>query len=423
MSASRLVRNSPDLTRLVAEGYTVRILNGYLVVDDIPYVDANKTVQWGSFLCPLDVLGDRAAKPSDHVMGFVGTSPANKDGQPISEGFANPGMVAWAASPALTASFGFSQKPDPAGYGDYYDKVTTYAAILLGPAHAIDPEVTSLKFKPVETDEDDGVFVYLDTFSSRAGITARNQLLELAKVAIVGLGGTGGYILDLLAKTPIVDIHLYDGDVFGTHNAFRSPGAATLAQLQAGMKKVDYYSETYSAMRRGIHPHPVHVTADNVGELIDADYVFLAMDSGPDKQTIVDTLIDAAVPFIDTGVGVSNDPDGIAGQIRVTTAIPGQNEHIARDGLISTVTDEDADYETNLQVAELNMATAFQAVLRFKKLVGFYADVEREMHSVYRVDANETYNRYGVDDQLSTERELGDVVRSLEPRSDDEDAA
>ena len=108
-------------------------------------------------------------------MGFVGASPANKDGLPISEGFANPGMVTWAASPVLTASFGFSQKPDPSGYPDYYDKVTTYAAILLGPAQAIDPEATPLKFKPVETDEDDGVFVYLDTFSSRAGITARTS--------------------------------------------------------------------------------------------------------------------------------------------------------------------------------------------------------------------------------------------------------
>jgi hypothetical protein len=28
------------------------------------------------------------------------------------------------------------------------------------------------------------------------------------------------------------------------------------------------------------------------------------------------------VSFIDTGIGVSNDPNGIAGQIRVTTSTP-----------------------------------------------------------------------------------------------------
>ena len=242
-------------------------------------------------------------------------------------------------------------------------------------------------------------------------------------MVIVGLGGTGGYILDLLAKTPILNIHLYDGDVLGTHNAFRSPGAAAVDQLRAGMKKVDYYAATYAAMRRQIHAHPVNVTAENVDGLVGADFVFLAMDSGPAKQTIIDALIEAAVPFIDTGVGVSDDPDGIAGQIRVTSSSPGQSEHIARDGLISTVAGDDAEYDTNLQVAELNMAAAVQAVIRFKKMLGFYADVEREMHSVYRVDANETYNRFGLSDQGDAEDAATGPVRTVAPCADGEDAA
>ena len=45
MSDSRLVRNSPDLQHLVDEGYTVRIVNGYLVVDDIAYVDSAREVR------------------------------------------------------------------------------------------------------------------------------------------------------------------------------------------------------------------------------------------------------------------------------------------------------------------------------------------------------------------------------------------
>ena len=243
MSDSRLVRNSPDLQLLVGEGYTVRIVNGYLVVDDIPYVDSAREVRWGSFICPLDLAGDQTAKPSNHVMAFVGSSPCNRDGGEISPGFANVGLTSgWVAGPELTPAVGFSQKPGPDGYIDFYEKVTTYAAILLGPAQAIDPTVTPLQGKPFTTDEDDGVFVYLDTFSSRAGITARNELLELSKVAIVGLGGTGAYILDLLAKTPIRNVHLYDGDTFSTHNAFRAPGAASVDDLNARMAKVDYYA-------------------------------------------------------------------------------------------------------------------------------------------------------------------------------------
>jgi molybdopterin/thiamine biosynthesis adenylyltransferase len=395
MSGSRLVRNSTDLQRLVNDGYTVRIVNGYLVIDDIPYVDATREVQWGSFLCPLDVAGEQTTKPSNHVMAFVGSAPCSKDGGEISPGFANPGLTYnWTVSPELTPSIGFSQKPRPDGYTDFYEKVTTYAAILIGPAQAIDPDVTPLQGKPFITDEGDGVFVYLDTFSSRAGITARSKRLEVAKVVIVGLGGTGAYILDLLAKTPICNIHLYDGDVFSTHNAFRAPGAATLDALSARMRKVDYYATTYSAMRRQIHPHPVNVTEANVSELLDAKFVFLAMDSGPDKQFIISALVAAGIAFIDTGVGVSDDPNGLAGQVRVTTALPDASEHVVRGGLISIVAGDAAEYDTNLQVAELNMAAAVMAVIRFKKWLDFYADSEGELHSSYRIDTNEILNKY-----------------------------
>ena len=74
------------------------------------------------------------------------------------------------------------------------------------------------------------------------------------------------------------------------------------------MKKVDYYTAMYSVMRRGIIPHPVYVTAENANELLDANFVFLAMDTGPDKKAIVETLTANGIPFIDTGVGLSKEP-------------------------------------------------------------------------------------------------------------------
>jgi tRNA A37 threonylcarbamoyladenosine dehydratase len=64
--------------------------------------------------------------------------------------------------------------------------------------------------------------------------------LKIPKVAIVGLSGTGVYVLDLVAKTPVQEIHLFDGDLFHSHNAFRSPGAASLDELRQAPKKVTY---------------------------------------------------------------------------------------------------------------------------------------------------------------------------------------
>src|SRR5690349_14157794 len=153
MSGSRLVRNSPDLARLVQDGYAVRIVSGFLVVDDIPFVDDAAQVKWGSFLCPLDLSGDTTAAPSSHVMCFVGGIPRDKNGRPI-DGLVNEGVERWSAGPDLTAACGFSQKKPEGNYTDFYEKVTYYAAMVTGPAQAVDPGATPITFKPVETDED-----------------------------------------------------------------------------------------------------------------------------------------------------------------------------------------------------------------------------------------------------------------------------
>jgi hypothetical protein len=119
------------------------------------------------------------------------------------------------------------------------------------------------------------------------------------------------------------------------------------------------------------------------------------MDTGPDKRAIVETLTANDIPFIDTGVGLSKDRGGINGQLRITTSTPGRSDHITKDGLISYFAGEDAEYDTNLQVHELNAITASFAVVRYKKLLGFYADVEDERHTVYVVDSGDLHHRYG----------------------------
>jgi tRNA A37 threonylcarbamoyladenosine dehydratase len=46
--------------------------------------------------------------------------------------------------------------------------------------------------------------------ASRAGITAISARLSMFRIAIVGLGGTGSYVLDLVAKSAVREIHLFD---------------------------------------------------------------------------------------------------------------------------------------------------------------------------------------------------------------------
>jgi tRNA A37 threonylcarbamoyladenosine dehydratase len=107
---------------------------------------------------------------------------------------------------------------------------------------------------------------------------------------LIGLGGTGAYILDKVAKTPVPEIRLFDGDEFLNHNAFRAPGAPSLDQLREAPMKVDYFKAIYSRMHRGIKAHPVKLGRDNVHLLDGVTFAFIAMDDGPDKLAIIEKL-------------------------------------------------------------------------------------------------------------------------------------
>jgi hypothetical protein len=62
--------------------------------------------------------------------------------------------------------------------------VTTYVAILSGPAQRIDPHKTAKTHPLVVPDADgDEPFNYIDTASSRAGIVAATSKLKLDKIA------------------------------------------------------------------------------------------------------------------------------------------------------------------------------------------------------------------------------------------------
>lgn len=396
MSLPRLVRNSPDLSRLVDEGYAVRVHAGHLIIDDIPFVTAAATVVRGGFICPLDTQGDTTAQPGTHVMWFTHI-PCSSDGTELTSLIHQQGPFPLAAG--VDAACSSSQKAHGQGYANFYDKVIAYAGLVVGHAQALDPAAVATTFRPVMSDEPDSIFNYLDTNSSRAGITDLAERVAVPAIAIVGLGGTGSYLLDLLVKTPIHQLHLYDGDVFSTHNSYRAPGAATAAELNAAPSKVHHHARRYQPLRRGIIAHDSYVTVDNVTELLTMDFVFLAMDANPDKQVIVETLTASDIPFIDTGIGVRRDAGGLAGLLRVTHSFPEARHHIEDDQLISYQLGDDAEYESNIQVAELNALAAALAVIGFKKRYGFYADVEHELHFLYRIDSNELINRYGAADR------------------------
>jgi hypothetical protein len=283
----------------------------------------------------------------------------------------------------------FSRKPLSGRYADYYELVTTYAGLICGPAQELHG-ATAKSFPVVADTEEDSVFHYTDTASSRAEIEPITRKLMGHKVAIIGLGGTGSYVLDLIAKTPVAEIHLFDGDSFFLHNAFRAPGAPSKTELEARPKKVDYLHAIYSHMHRHIIRHEYFVTSANVHELSVVSFAFLCADRVTDKKPLIELLEKHDIPFIDVGMGVSEVNGALTGMLRTTLSTPTTRE--AARPHVPLVGDDENDYSKNIQIADLNSINAALAVIRWKRLCGFYADMMMECDSMYKISSNVLVN-------------------------------
>lgn len=385
--SQRPINRSADLKRLRDEGYNLEVRSGCLLVKDVPYVNSQKEVKRGILVIKLVLAGDQTSRPDTHVAYFAGDHPCNEDGSEIAK--IKHGSHAHSLAEGVAVNHSFSAKPKPAdSYPDYYAQVTTYVAILSGPARRIDPTLTAKTFPMIVPDaEDDEPFNYCDTATSRAEIVAVSKKLKLQTIAILGLGGTGSCVLDLTAKTPVSQIHLYDGDWFYQHNAFRSPGAPSLDELTVKLPKVSYFKNLYSKMHRGIIEHPVFLDAGNIEELRGMDFVFVCLDKGEPKKLIVEKLEEFNIPFTDVGMGIELTDDALGGIVRVTSSTAQKRDHF-RSRVSFDDTPGDDDYNRNIQIADLNALNAALAVIKWKKHFGFYRDLKHEHHSQFSIDTN-----------------------------------
>lgn len=381
----QLISRSPDLKKLQDEGYDIEVRGGHLLLKQVPYVNARKEVKRGVLVAALRLAGEVTTAPDTHVIYFTGEYPCDRNGTSLAR--IQHQSERKTLDRDLVVDHSFSSKPRSGIYPDYYEQMTTYAAILSSHAEAIDPTATPRVFPVIEAEETESVFHYIDTASSRAGIGAASRKLEIGPIAIIGLGGTGSYVLDLVAKTPVAEIHLLDGDVFSQHNAFRSPGAPSLDDLRARPSKVSYFRARYSNMHRHIVAHDHYVDASNIQDLRGMAFVFLCLDRGGMKKLIVEKLEEFGVPFIDVGMGVQLVDGALLGIVRVTASTKDKRAHVRASNRIPfSDAPGDNDYAKNIQIADLNALNAALAVVKWKKLFGFYHDLEKEHFSTYTVD-------------------------------------
>ena len=380
----KLVSRNPDLGQLVERGYAVAFDSKCLIVRDIPYLDANGELKWGAIVAKLIYVDEERVVQDDHQIYFAGSHPHQLDGTPT-RNLAGGRMTIQLSEKCkdVIVERSFSNKPKATGkFANFFEKIESYVAILSGPA--IEKfGVSPLTFRSVETDDTDPNFKFQDTLTSRAQISDLNAGFAKEVVAVIGLGGTGGYLLDMLVKCPIPEIRGFDGDNFYVHNAFRSPGRLDASEL--GKAKAEVYQGRYENFRYGLKLETTYIDQSSADALAGVTFAFVCVDKGSARSAIFDLLIELGIPFIDVGMGLKRKDGPISGMLRVTYYSKEDAAAMRARQLAEMSDTPDNLYKANIQIAELNAMNACLALVRYKQLLGFYVEDDPILHLLFAI--------------------------------------
>ena len=203
-------------------------------------------------------------------------------------------------------------------------------------------------------------------------------------IAIIGLGGTGSYILDFMAKTRVREIRLFDHDNFRVHNAYRAPGR--LQEDELGKNKAEMYVKRYEDFRAGTSAKPKFIDASCADDLDGVTFAFVSVDKGTSRAGIFELLISKKIPFIDVGMGLNRKHGSLGGMLRVTYYSAEDGDAVRAMGVAEVSDSPNDEYRRNVQTSELNALNACLAVLKFKQLRGFYYQESADFHFLFGVE-------------------------------------
>lgn len=380
----RLVSHNDDLRRLVEKGYAVAFDTAHLVVRDVPYLDGDLELRWGAIVTKLVFIDNDRVQQEDHQIFFAGSHPRNLDGSPVWNVPSGEAQVTLSdACKDVVVQRSFSRKPRVAQkYTDFFEKTESYVSNISGPA--IEKfGVSPLTFRVVTSNTTNSVFKFQDTLTSRAEITDLAAKFKDDVIAVIGLGGTGAYVLDFLVKTPVREIRAFDLDAYHVHNAYRSPGRLDEAEL--GKPKADVYAARYENFRTGLKIVSKFIDSGCSDEFEGVTFAFVCVDKGSSRSEIFELLISKGIPFIDVGMGLNRKHGALSGMLRATHFSADHGTETRSLGLAELSDRPDDIYRANIQISELNALNACMAVVRFKQLRGFYFEELPYYHLIFGI--------------------------------------
>ena len=373
-------------------GFTVRVESDVVLAVRVPCLLADGVVG----TCTIEKSYDPASgKPSDRIGGAIHAVRItadeehdgrvyHADGNPI-ESYIDGDRKTWS-----NISIRKGSQDSPEEDVSASDLIHRYAKQIVGAVAAAGySETASLAMR--------GPFKIPNTFEARAAIGPVQDRIRDQRIAIIGLGGTGAYVLDLVAKTPVMEIHLLDTDDVNWHNFMRAPGAPTAEEIESRhkgrLRKVDYYHSKYASLREGIHPHAVRVDSQSTfGEFLSVhpiDYAFVCIDQltdgdSPRQDVVYCALSAAAVPFIDSGVSITLDDRTVRGA--VTTSAYGAGSVAWKDAIPNARVEGNVPGYRNVQLPEVNALAASLAVMEWRRRTEQYVSESASFLHRFRLE-------------------------------------
>ncbi|HLO27044.1 MAG TPA: HesA/MoeB/ThiF family protein [Geobacteraceae bacterium] len=152
---------------------------------------------------------------------------------------------------------------------------------------------------------------------NRHAFTTAEQLqLFRSRVAVIGCGGLGGYVIEELARLGVGEIIAVDPDVFVEHNLNRqllaSPGVLGCAKVEVAQQRVEKINPAVTLI-----PLARALTRTNGLDILDNARVAVdALDSVTARLDLAEVCEELAIPFVHGAIG------GWYGQ--VATQFPGE---------------------------------------------------------------------------------------------------
>ena len=271
------------------------------------------------------------------------------------------------------------------------DLIHRYAKQIVGAVAAVGYSETDFLVRS-------GPFKIPNTFEARAAIGPVQNRIRDQRIGIIGLGGTGAYVLDLVAKTPVMEIHLLDPDEVDWHTFMRAPGAPTSEEIasrrEEGVKKVDYYHTKYAPLREGIHPHAVQVDSPSMfGNFLSdhpIDFAFVCIDQrtegdSPRQDVVYHALSESAIPFIDSGVSMTVENHAVRGA--VTTSAYNAGSWRWKTAIPNAKVEGNIPGYRNVQLPEVNALAASLAVMEWRRRTQQYVSESSSFLHKFRIES------------------------------------